>query len=404
MSTASTPHPHRRRHAPVSTDGFGSVALVLQGGGALGSYQAGVFEGLHEASITPNWVAGISIGALNCALIAGNAPAHRLERLRTFWETICRPAYPVFGLDWLQEQTLRLAPQSRRYFSAMGAWRAVLEGQMGFFSPRGPWPWLGGDQGTLQASFYDTGALKSTLERLVDFDRINAGEMRVSVGAVNVRTGNLTYFDNLEGPTRGRLRAEHFMASGALPPAFPAIEIDGEHYWDGGLVSNTPLSYVLHHQSRLHTLAFQVDLWSARGQPPRNVYEVQERMKDIQYSSRTRAITEAQANAHQAKSLLHEVLEALPADLRQRLAAAAQAESLACQHRVSVVHLIYQRKEWESQAKDYEFSPRTMHEHWSSGLDDIEQALSHDDWLQVSAHEAFVTHDRWRTHAPEPAP
>ncbi|HVO06506.1 MAG TPA: patatin-like phospholipase family protein, partial [Burkholderiaceae bacterium] len=207
---------------------FETVALVLQGGGALGSYQAGVVEGLVGAGIEPDWLAGISIGALNTAVIAGNPIETRVQRLREFWETICQPAAFVPTAEVLRRFVHGVTPEARKVFSAFEAWRAMVEGQRDFFVPRGLAPLLGGKQGIAEASFYDTSQLKSTLERLVDFDRINAGPMRVSVGAVNVRSGNFEYFDNTTGPSRKAMRAEHFMASAALPPGFPAIEVDGE--------------------------------------------------------------------------------------------------------------------------------------------------------------------------------
>src|SRR5258708_21645329 len=239
------------------------VALVLQGGGALGAYQAGVYEGLHEAGIRPNWLAGISIGALNAAVIAGSPETERVDRLRQFWETIC--AAPV---EWPTTEGLAAAMpfafDLRSAQNSAAAMRALLQGQRGFFKPRFPPPFLSLFTGDAATSFYDTMPLRDTLERLVDFDRLNSGDVRVSVAAVNVRTGNLVYFDTAER----RLRPEHFMASGALPPGFPAIEIDGEYYWDGGMVSNTPLSRVLSSEPRRDTLTFQVDLWSAKGRVP----------------------------------------------------------------------------------------------------------------------------------------
>lgn len=376
---------------------YETVALVLQGGGALGSYQAGVYEGLFEAGVRPNWVAGISIGALNTAVIAGNPPALRVPRLREFWETICRPAYAIPAADWLQDWVTQIAPQSRKLFSGFEAWRAIVEGQRAFFTPRGALPWLGGKQGVGDASFYDTSHLKHTLERLVDFDRINAAEMRVSVGAVNVRTGNFEYFDNTTGPAKGRMRPEHFMASGALPPAFPAVEIEGEHYWDGGLVSNTPLGHVLAATPRRNTLVFQVDLWSALGRLPDNVYEVQERLKDIQYSSRTRAVTDTMRKEQHFRRLLREVLEHVPPQVLATDPWCRRAQALACTHQYSVIHLIYQDKEWEGQAKDYEFSPQTMQEHWHTGLQDLKGTLAHTDWMNLPPpNQEFVTHDQHR--------
>jgi len=233
---------------------YRTVALVLQGGGALGAYQAGVYEGLHAAGLRPNWLAGISIGALNAAIIAGNAPERRVERLHEFWDTICQPAsWPAStlfdGMAW------PLAIQNG--LSGFAAWRSLIEGQPGFFRPRMASPLLQRHSSPATTSWYDTAPLRATLERLVDFDRINdARSMRVSIGAVNVRTGNFAYFDN----THGKLRLEHFMASGALPPGFPAVEIDGEFYWDGGIISNTPLYKVLRERPHRDALIFQVDL------------------------------------------------------------------------------------------------------------------------------------------------
>ena len=373
---------------------FKTVALVLQGGGALGSYQAGVFEGLVGAGIEPDWIAGISIGALNTAVIAGNPIETRVARLREFWETICQPAAFVPPVETMQHLVDLASPDARKVFSGFEAWRAIVQGQREFFVPRGLTPWLGGKQGITRASFYDTTQLKGTLERFVDFDRINAGSMHVSVGAVNVRTGNFEYFDNTTGPARQAMRAEHFMASAALPPGFPAVEIGGEFYWDGGLVSNTPLSTVLQAAPRRDTLVFQVDLWSARGPLPDNVYDVEERRKDIQYSSRTRAVTDTMADAQRYRRLLREVLEQVPAKARAADPWCRQAQALACAHQYAVIHLIYQDKEWEGLSKDYEFSPQSMHEHWSSGLLDIQQTLDHDDWLQLPPEgKEFVTHD-----------
>lgn len=369
---------------------YATVALVLQGGGALGAYQAGVYEGLHEAGIQPNWIAGISIGALNTAIIAGNAPEHRVERLREFWQTICRPALFEPSSQALQSWIERIGGPARQMFNAFEAWRALTEGQQGFFVPRLPPPWLALQAPPTQLSFYDTGLLKSTLERLADFDRINAGEVRVSVGVVEVESGNFDYFDN----TRHTLRPEHFMASGALPPGFPAVEVGGKHYWDGGLVSNTPLTEVVAAEPRRDTLAFQVDLWSARGPAPGNLFEVYERTKDIQYSSRTRAVTNQLQREQAYRRLLREVLEQVPADIRERDPWCRRAMSMACAHRYNVIHLIYQDKEWDGASKDYEFGPLTMRNHWDSGLADIRHTLSHPEWLQPPDNvNGFITHD-----------
>ena len=383
---------HGRTGLPYDT-----VALVLQGGGALGSYQAGVYEGLVDAGIEPNWIAGISIGALNTALIAGNPPETRMQKLREFWETICRPALPLPPNEYLQALVESGGAHARRLISGFEAWRAISQGQRDFFVPRGLLPWLGGKQPVGETSFYDTRQLKLTLERLVDFDRINKGPIRVSVGAVNVRTGNFVYFDNTVGPTRHALKPEHFMASGALPPAFPAIEIDGEFYWDGGLVSNTPLGHVLAAQPRRNTLTFQVDLWAARGPLPENVYDVQSRQKDILYSSRTRTITDFVARDQHYRHILREVLKQVPPEQRASDPWCRQAQELACNRQYTVIHLIYKSKEWEGLSKDYEFNPESMNEHWSTGLHDIRKTLTHESWLKLPPEGVeFVTHDAHR--------
>jgi len=247
---------------------FECVALLLQGGGALGAYQGGVYEALAEANVHPDWIAGISIGAINAAIIAGNPPNSRIDRLREFWtQATSNGLWDWSGScfpDWAQSD------QTRSLLNQMSANLAASFGAAGFFSARAAMPWLqpGGSRGA--TSFYDTKSLKHTLERLVDFDRLNAGITRYSAGAVNVRTGNFVYFDT----KTHTIRPEHIMASGALPPGFPAVEIDGEHYWDGGLVSNTPLQWVIESDPRRRdTLLFQVDLWSSQGQLPRNLAE-----------------------------------------------------------------------------------------------------------------------------------
>ena len=373
--------------AAVARD-YQTVALVLQGGGALGAYQAGVYEALTEAGVQPNWVAGISIGALNAAIIAGNAPSQRVERLREFWETICRPPWqPAFAAACLP-----LAWQSG--ISSVAGWRALTEGQPGFFRPRLA-AWLP-QASPATTSWYDTAALRTTLERLVDFDRVNdARSMRVSVGAVNVRCGNFVYFDN----THDTLRAEHFMASGALPPGFPAVEIDGEFYWDGGVVSNTPLYQVLGERSCHGTLAFQVDLWSAHGKLPHDLAGVAERRQEIQYSSRTRLITDYMRHMQEHACLLQELMALVP-ESRRSDPAWRRAESHAATTVTNVIHLIYQDKPYEGHHRAYDFSTTSMHGHWHSGLRDMRNTLAHPQWLAVPdpAHP-FVTHDVHRANA-----
>ena len=368
-----------------------NIALVLQGGGALGAYQVGVYQGLHEAGIVPNWIAGISIGAFNTALIAGNPPERRLDALREFWETISQP-YLLPATTLGQEARFSgIGEDARGWLDAWEAWRARVEGQRGFYQPRS---WWGEDPfsapGPTRASLYTTQPMVETLERMVDFDRLNDGGIRVSVGAVNVATGNLEYFDN----AHMRLDARHILASGALPPAFPAVEIDGSCYWDGGLVSNTPLSQVFDAEPRRDSLVFQVDLWSARGELPQNLLDVAEREKEIQYSSRTRTITDMQRLGQHYRRLLRELLQEIPEGVRNDNPWCRHAEELACDRRYSLIHLIYRDRARFGHFKDYQFGRVGMREHWQSGLADIGRALAHPEWLQLPTGEnAFVTHD-----------
>jgi NTE family protein len=390
-----------RQPNQLALPSYDEIGLVLQGGGALGSYQAGVYEGLAEAGVEPTWIAGISIGALNTAIIAGNAPGDRVEALRGFWSTICQPADLLGHFGALIPAALGYPDIGRKWSSMWAASRALTEGQQGFFSPRFPLPLAGvAKKPPNEVSFYDTTALRATLLKYADFDRINDGDVRVSVGAVNVRTGNLVYFDN----TQIRLEPEHFMASGALPPGFPAVEIDGEYYWDGGLVSNTPLTEIIRECQHKDALVFQVDLWSAGGTLPGDFLDVAERAKDIQYSSRTRAITAFVSQSQKHARLIKELLEHIPEKVRRTLPLVEQAQRVADGGAVNVVHLIYKNKFFEGHYKDYEFSNDTMGEHWASGLEDIRRSFGNPDWFEIPSHDlGFVTHDVHR-HETGPAP
>jgi NTE family protein len=381
------PRPKAQRLRSPGRPPFECIALLLQGGGALGSYQAGVYEALAEAGLHPDWVAGISIGAINSAIIAGNPPAERVAKLRAFWEAIT--ANPL--LDWAASAGALDArgDLARGLFNQTSALWALLAGASGFFALRRPIPWLH-PQGAVEAtSWYDTASLKSTLERLVDFDRINAGEMRFSVGAVNVRTGNFVYFDN----TTHTIGPEHVMASGSLPPGFPAVEIEGEHYWDGGLISNTPLQWVVDRRPRRDTLAFQVDLWSARGEFPRNLAEVATRQKEIQFSSRTRANTDQFKRLQRVRCALASLLSKLPDELRD--SEEAKLLSRVADRKVyNIVHLIYRSRTYEGDSKDYEFSRLTMEEHWRAGYHDAVRTLRHPEVLERPANlEGVFTFD-----------
>jgi NTE family protein len=347
---------------------FERIALLLQGGGALGAYQGGVYQALAEAGLHPDWVAGISIGAINSALIAGNAPGHRVEKLRSFWEQVSESPLDIPTLTQLplKHDGVHQAVNQAR---ALGT---LLFGAPGFFTPRLPPPFLQPSGSPEALSYYDVTPLKATLEKLVDFDRINAGEIHFSIGAVNIRTGNFTYFDN----ATHKIRAAHVLASGSLPPAFPATEIDGEFYWDGGLVSNTPLDWVLDSYPRQDTLAFQVDLWNARGEMPKNLMESEVRQKEIRFSSRTRASTDHFKKAQLLRRAAAKLLSDLPADLK----ATPEARMLAAEadEKVfNIIQLIYRARKYEGASKDYEFSRRTMEEHWSAGHRDAVATLRH---------------------------
>jgi NTE family protein len=379
----------RKTHSQLTQPPFECIALLLQGGGALGAYQAGVYEALSEANLAPDWVAGISIGAVNAALIAGNPPNTRVAKLREFWKLI------TAGGPWNGPAQFALARSATRgeftrgLLNQLSAGTALIGGAAGFFAPRVPSAWLQAP-GSLEAtSYYDTAPLRATLERLVDFDRINAGEMRFSIGAVNVTTGNFLYFDN----TTHTIGPEHVMASGALPPGFSAVEIEGELYWDGGLVSNTPLQWVLETEPRRDTLAFQVDLWSARGPMPRTMLEVTTRQKEIQYSSRTRNNSDRFKYTQRLRNALASLLEKLPDELRESPELAI-LKPLAQAKAYNLIQLIYRAKRYEGDSKDYEFSRLSMEDHWRAGYHDTVRTLRHREVLErPDNHDGVMTFD-----------
>ena len=359
--------------------------LVLQGGGALGSYQAGAFQALCASGFEPEWVAGISIGAINAAIIAGNDAHKRVDHLKEFWEMVSKP------VSW---NPMLKGDRNRSLFNETSAAIVATFGVPGFFSPRIPpaplWP-----QGSPQAvSYYDTAPLKRTLERLVDFDRINDLKCRLSVGAVGITSGNFRYFDNVEFKRQGKpIGPEHIMASGALPPGFPAVLIDGEYYWDGGIASNTPLDYVLDAETGRDLLIFQVDLFSARGLLPETLLEAAEREKDIRYSSRTRMNTDKNRQIHNARKAVRDLIGKLPADL-QHDPSVEFLRKAARENTVTVVHLIYKSKNYETNSKDYDFSHVAMVEHWNAGVRDVHLSMRHKDWLQrPQSGETMVTYD-----------
>jgi NTE family protein len=372
--------PQRHGNRPWRPRGCDNIALVLQGGGALGAYQAGIYQALHEAGLRPDTVAGVSIGGINGAIIAGNPPERRVQRLRDFWEGVTARPVSLLPAD---------GDAARR---ATNIWSALLTttlGQPGFFTPYPINPWVSPRGAKTATAFYDTTPLRETLLRLVDFDLLNSGAVRYAAGSVNVLNGNFAYFDS----TQSRILPEHVMASGALPPAFPAIQIGTDHYWDGGLVSNTPLQHVLDNAACLHMLIFQVDLFSARGTIPRDMDDVLARQKDIQFSSRTRLVTDYFRDKHDRDLTLKKLLAKIPEDQLDADERALKAR-LAHMPEATILELIYQQAAYETQAKDYEFSAWSMREHWNSGYLDTQRTLRHRDWLEVSESDAGLSfHD-----------
>jgi NTE family protein len=356
------------------------IALVLQGGGALGAYQAGVYQALHEADIEPDWVSGVSIGAINSAIIAGNSKRRRLERLRQFWERITERKIWNYTPD---------GDVFRKARNAASSWMTMMQGQPGFFSPRQTSPWMSFAGAQSATSYYDSTPLIETLDELVDFSLINDKHVRFSVGAVNVLSGNFVYFDNQHEV----ITAEHVAASGALPPALPMVKIGTDHFWDGGIVSNTPLQHLLDQEDRLNTLIFQVDLFSARGELPRDIQDVLARHKDIMYSSRTRYNTDVYRRIHTWKTRLYQALEKIPDDQLSESERKLKGE-LSDLAEITILQIIYQQKAYEGQSKDYEFSGTSMREHWQSGYEDTKRTLRRKEWLKMP-HDGVgvVIHD-----------
>jgi NTE family protein len=360
--------PRRRRSSSLPLPD--QVALVLQGGGALGSYQAGVYEALDAAAIEVDWVAGISIGAVNAALIAGNPPERRVDRLREFWNLLTSglPSFPIpFASD-----------QMREMLNEWSAAMVMTGGVPGFFKPRLLPPSFA-TPGTPEAlSFYDSSQLAATLDKLIDWDLLNDGPVRLAVGAVEIESGNFAYFDT----RKMRVDARHIMASGALPPGLPPVEIDGKFYWDGGIVSNTPLAHVLANQST-DLLIFQVDLFPAAAPVPRTIMDVMARQKEIQYSSRTRQMSDTFLRVRRDHEAIRKVLAKLPPEMADDPDVVALA-GIAREKAVSLVQLVYRANAWEGGSRDYEFSERTMTEHWHSGAEAVASTIDHSGLLATN--------------------
>jgi NTE family protein len=358
------------------------IALVLQGGGALGSYQAGVYQALDEHGLAPDWVVGTSIGAINAALIAGNEPASRLPRIKQFWERIAHPD----SVDMKQ-----VIDSARQFNTWLATLDATARGVPGFFAPRPFNPFaIGMAVEPDVASYYDTAELAKTLNELVDFDYLNAkGGMRLTVNAVKVTSGELVSFDN----TRQTITAAHIMASGALPPGFPPIRIDGELYWDGGLYSNTPLETILDDRTSDDTLCFMVDLWNAEGPEPKTMEEVQTRQKDVMYASRSSRHIEDYLRTYSLQRTLRELYEQLPDQLKTA-AGPKVLDKLGCNSIIHVIRLPYRGQDWHMSAKDINFSKGSIEWRWEQGYLDATRGVKRADWLSsVDDGLGIVLHD-----------
>ena len=344
------------------------IALVLQGGGALGAYQAGVFQALDERGVTPNWVGGTSIGAINGAIIAGNPPEQRLERLKRFWNTVLHEdPFDLHGLPDVVRQTYS-------YWSAMAS---LIAGHPRLFSLHPFLPFGVGNTGSADtASFYDTAPLRELLLETVDLDYLNNGSMRFSLGAVHVTTGRLRYFDN----SLQRIGIEHILASSALPPAFPPVAVDGALYWDGGLYSNTPLDVVLDDYPRVNTLCFMVDLWSACGDEPHSISQTLDRQKDIMYASRSDRNIETYEAMHNLRRVIRELYGQL-SEAKRNVPKMRKLAEWGCHTTMDIVHLGNRDLDWELASKDLDFSRTVIDERWQLGYADAKRVLDRAPWM-----------------------
>ena len=362
----------------------GQIVLVLQGGGALGSYQAGVYQALHEAGIEPDWIIGTSIGAINASLIAGNAPQNRLSRLREFWKKM--EQHPVWSFR-------DIIPG---FNEKLSYWATVTNGIPGFFRPN-PLAHAGDSYplGADNAGYYSTAPLERTLTELVDLKMLNECKPRLTVGAAHVRSSRMRYFDSRDG----ELTIRHIMASGALPPAFPAIRIDGELYWDGGILSNTPTEAVFDDIPRRNSLIFAVHLWNPSGAEPATMKDVLNRHKDVQYSSRIASHIARQQQAHRLRHVINQLVARLPEEER-KLDAVRELASYGCPTRMHVVRLLAPQIECETHTKDIDFSPSGIKQRWDAGYAHTKAVLERQPWIgDFDPLSGVVLHD-----PPEPMP
>jgi NTE family protein len=356
---------------------LGQIVLVLQGGGALGAYQVGVYQALCEAGIEPDWVIGTSIGAINASLIAGNAPEERLQRLEEFWRRVTHP--PLSQLS-------AMTPLFGQWAANMAT---ISGGLSGFFQPN-PVALFGLlPIGSERSGYYSTEPLERTLDELVDPIRLNAGQPRLTVGAAKVQTGEMRYFDS----RACELTIRHVMASGALPPAFPAVRIDDDLYWDGGILSNTPVEAVFDDTPRRSSLVFAVHMWAPNGPEPNSIWKVLARQKDLQYASRAASHIARHKQIHKLRHVIRELAAKLPADV----AATPEAMELAaysCITRMHVVRLLAPPLAGEDHAKDIDFSRSGIKQRWQAGYDDTKSVLAQAPWSgEFDPLEGLILHE-----------
>jgi len=362
----------------IRGDRDGQVVLVLQGGGALGAYQGGVYQALREAGIEPDWIVGTSIGAINACLIAGNRPEDRLSNLREFWRRVERASF------W------GAFPAWAGVADALSSWMTLTSGISGFFEPHtraflGAHLPLGADS----AGYYSTEPLRKTLEELADFSLLNQVRPRLTVGAAHVRSSVMHYFDSKEM----ELTLNHIMASGALPPAFPAVRIDGELYWDGGILSNTPAERIFEDNPRRNSLIFAVHLWNPTGPEPASIWEILHRHKDIQYSSRISSHIVRQREAHRLRHVINLLMRFVP-DEAKKDPLVRELAGYGCPTRMHVVRLLAPRLDNESHIKDIDFSPAGIRMRWEAGFADTTAALMNQPWIgEWDPLEGVILHE-----------
>jgi NTE family protein len=372
-TTAAQPRPMRQ----IDREVHGQVVLVFQGGGALGAYQAGVYQALAEEGIEPDWVIGTSIGAINAALIAGNPPEKRLPRMREFWRRVRHGPWTDLASS---------LPMMGSFAAAM----TVAGGLQNFFQPN-PWAFLSDRTplGPELAGYYSTRPLERTLADLIDTDLMNAGRPRLTVGAASVSTGEMRYFDSREGP----LTIRHVMASGALPPAFPAVRIDGDLYWDGGILSNTPVEAVFDDNPRRSGVVFAVHMWRPSGPEPDTINRVVSRQKDLQYASRAASHIRRQKQIHKLRHIISELVAGLPEEARQT-PRVRELASYGCLHRMHVVRLLAEPLAGDNHLKDIDFSPDGIRQRWDAGYADTVRVLAQQPWThEVDPTEGFILHE-----------